>query len=722
MRVSLGASSLCRLGLVLVVTGSSEVQAQPAVTFIVTRGDDPAPGPCTPDDCSLREAVIAGNTAVATGAALLAVIELPAGTYALSIPGSDDTAPNAAVGDLDVLVNIDIVGAGANATFVESGESPFSGIHRLFDVYGHVHISHLTIRNGFDVEDSSGGCIRNHQVLDLKSVLITGCGSRVGGGGLANYGSYLEAMSSTISSNQVRNPSGSTVSGGGFLNAGTMYVHASVITGNGALNAGGGINVGTIAMYDSIVSDNKARFDVGGIRNDGTMTVYESTFSGNASGVGCSGAECSRADAGGLLNTAGGTMNVNNSTISGNSCLVSGGGIMNADGTLTVSSTTIASNTCGLGAGLTANDTVYLKNSILADNTADSSAGDCSGTITSQGYNLVENTTGCLVVGDLTGNLTGVDPGLGPLQNNGGFTPTRALMPGSPAFNSANPGFCLDHGNRGFDRDQRGHRRSMVGRCDMGAFEVAPSVLLWTSENAAEIWFFHGALFVGMTGSPGPWPGFTAQSYVPYPPVPGVGEVSLYAQLLWAADIQALDCMDYLGELRFRWDQCKLSHDLGAGWMATSIVHDDMRHVLWTTDNQALVRSTIDYWIDYCPRPPCLVSEFGLSGPGPGWRATSYFRAADGSHRVLWTADNQAQVWTLTPSVGWGGMIGLGGPGPGWTATSYQLNADGSFNVVWTSSGLAHVWTITSTGTFGGMVGLTNPAGGSWTLQSFTGE
>ena len=50
-------------------------------------------------------------------------------------------------------------------------------------------------------------------------MLITGCGSRVGGGGLANYGSYLEAMSSTISSNQVRNPSGSTVSGGGFLNA-----------------------------------------------------------------------------------------------------------------------------------------------------------------------------------------------------------------------------------------------------------------------------------------------------------------------------------------------------------------------------------------------------------------------------------------------------------------------------------------------------------------------
>ena len=141
MRVSLGAWSLCRLALVLLVTGSSEVQAQPAVTFIVTRGDDPAPGPCMPDACSLREAVIAGNTAVATGAALLAVIQLSAGTYALSIPGSDDTAPNAAVGDLDVLVYTDIVGARANATFVESGESPFSGIHRLFDVYDTCDIS-----------------------------------------------------------------------------------------------------------------------------------------------------------------------------------------------------------------------------------------------------------------------------------------------------------------------------------------------------------------------------------------------------------------------------------------------------------------------------------------------------------------------------------------------------------------------------------------------------
>ena len=38
-----------------------------------------------------------------------------------------------------------------------------------------------------------------------------------------------------------------------------------------------------------------------------------------------------------------------------------------------------------------------------------------------------------IVQTDAGGNLTGVDPLLGPLQNNGGPTETRALLPGSPA-------------------------------------------------------------------------------------------------------------------------------------------------------------------------------------------------------------------------------------------------------------------------------------------------
>ena len=40
------------------------------------------------------------------------------------------------------------------------------------------------------------------------------------------------------------------------------------------------------------------------------------------------------------------------------------------------------------------------------------------------------------MAGDTTGNITGVDPQLGLLANNGGPTQTHALLTGSPAVNN----------------------------------------------------------------------------------------------------------------------------------------------------------------------------------------------------------------------------------------------------------------------------------------------
>ena len=52
----------------------------------------------------------------------------------------------------------------------------------------------------------------------------------------------------------------------------------------------------------------------------------------------------------------------------------------------------------------------------------------------------------------VAGNLVGVDPKLGPLQSNGGPTPTMALLPGSPAIDAgSNP--------LGLTTDQRGSSR-----------------------------------------------------------------------------------------------------------------------------------------------------------------------------------------------------------------------------------------------------------------------
>src|SRR5262249_44154801 len=100
--------------------------------------------------------------------------------------------------------------------------------------------------------------------------------------------------------------------------------------------------------------------------------------------------------------------------------------------------------------------TITVSNSIV---------GSCFGPIISGGYNLVQGA--CSLSGDPTGNLLGVDPLLGPLQNNGGPTPTR--MPGGPALNAANPAAPGSGGGACEAVDQRGVARPIGGRRDMGA-------------------------------------------------------------------------------------------------------------------------------------------------------------------------------------------------------------------------------------------------------------
>ena len=73
-----------------------------------------------------------------------------------------------------------------------------------------------------------------------------------------------------------------------------------------------------------------------------------------------------------------------------------------------------------------------------------------------------------------SGNITGDDPQLGPLAENGGPTTTHALLAGSPAIDAGNPAFTPPP-----DFDQRGalHERVADGdgaggaRIDIGAYE-----------------------------------------------------------------------------------------------------------------------------------------------------------------------------------------------------------------------------------------------------------
>ena len=84
-----------------------------------------------------------------------------------------------------------------------------------------------------------------------------------------------------------------------------------VISGNSATGyTGGGIeNEGSITVVDSTISGNNASTTGGGIQNEWSMTVVNSTISGNSASTG----------GGGIYSDGSDPLTVSNSTISGNS-------------------------------------------------------------------------------------------------------------------------------------------------------------------------------------------------------------------------------------------------------------------------------------------------------------------------------------------------------------------------------------------------------------------
>lgn len=220
-------------------------------------------------------------------------------------------------------------------------------------------------------------------------------------------------------------------------------------TVSGTSDAGGGIlNFGTLTLMNSTVTGNSAPgSEGGGILSYGALTLTDSTVSGNSAG------------AGGGIRNYNGALTLTNSTVSGNSAPSgSGGGIYLGlydglpEGILTVKSTLLANN----GAG-----------------------GNCflGGTTTSLGYNLSDDNT-CKSAftqpTDMNNKPTGLDPK--GLQNNGGPTPTIALLAGSPAVDAIPVAICTDASAHPVTTDQRGIARPQGPACDIGSFELVETV------------------------------------------------------------------------------------------------------------------------------------------------------------------------------------------------------------------------------------------------------
>lgn len=331
-------------------------------------------------------------------------------------------------GQLTINKNLTINGPGADVLAI-SGNNAYRVILITSGFYT-VTISGLTISDGY----VDGGSFTGE------------------GGGINN----LSAQLTTINNCHIHNNTveGNSARGGGINHRGgsdgLMILNNCRVEGNTTRSKGG---LGTTSEGAGVIT-------VGVGSTFSHTEIYGSTISGN---MAIKNLSSSSANGGGYRSSGNATTIIENSTISDNSAANNGGGI-SIGATATFNFLTITNNTAVNGGGISGSiSTGGIKNSIIAGNTSTGSGPDYSGTLNSQGYNLIGNTSGATITGNLMGNILNESAGLVSLADNGGATSTHALLPNSPALNA---GSC-----DGVTTDQRGFSRPQDGQCDIGAFE-----------------------------------------------------------------------------------------------------------------------------------------------------------------------------------------------------------------------------------------------------------
>ncbi|MFM6644388.1 MAG: beta strand repeat-containing protein, partial [Microcystis panniformis] len=440
-------------------------QAAPIVLTVTTTADQ-NDGSAT-GGLSLRDAILIANANPTTDYE----IQLTGGTtYNLTSNGINENA--ALTGDLDIKSRSNvlyIVAVGGQATINASGLLNSDRVFQVLD----------------------GG------QLSLQNVVVTGGNISSDGGGIrVDSNAALDLYNSTVTGNKA---SGYYNNGGGIYNSGVVYLrNGSTVSNNIAAEEGGGIynSDGTLIATNSTISNNEGGVYGGGISTlIGSVTLINTTVRGNSAGNG------------GGIKSNGTSVALLNTTISGNSANSRGGGIYaSTDGVFNLINSTVTKNTAisteyGNGGGgiYSLGATVNLKNTIVAGN-INSNAPDLLSSFLSSALfngnnnNLIGNLTGAKGTVGTGTDIVNPNPGLGPLQNNGGLTLTHALLSGSPAINAGNNSLIpadtedLDgDGNRTepipFDNRGSGFTRISSGTVDIGAFEFQPAPNLSLSIN-----------------------------------------------------------------------------------------------------------------------------------------------------------------------------------------------------------------------------------------------
>lgn len=250
---------MIRVPFVAVLTALA-VRSAWGADFRPTRYDDPAPGSCFPEDCSLREAVLAANAAAGEDRVLLS-----AGVYTLTIVGDDDAG---FLGDLDVTDAIEIIGPGATMTAISAPglDDP------VVSVWG--TSSHL---RGLAVRDA-----------DIHGVVLAGGAHEIEECHIVGNGSSSTHHGVTVAGGATLTASGSTFAGNAGAGVHGNNVAGSIVLTNvtAAQNGNRGFATsgdGGICLHCTLVDNDggpMAAF------NSASVTVASSILSGTCAVVG----------------------------------------------------------------------------------------------------------------------------------------------------------------------------------------------------------------------------------------------------------------------------------------------------------------------------------------------------------------------------------------------------------------------------------------------------
>ena len=320
--------------------------------------------------------------------------------------------------------------------------------------------AHATTTIVSNTNDSGPGSLRQALAISHDGDTIDGTG--VSGVITLTSGQLLVEKSVTINGSGADvlavdgNATSSVFQIGTGATAPTVAISGLTIR-NAQGNFGGGIfisNAPTATIINCTVSGSRAGFG-GGIFSDAALlTIANTTISGNIASEG-----------GGIYNNA--TLTITNSTFSGNSAQSVGGAMFNDKGTMRVTNSTMSNNSAFSGGGILNLGTLEIGNTILKTGASGGNILNQSGTVTSLGYSLSNDDGGGFLTGP--GDQINTDPLLGPLQDNGGSTFTHELLSGSPAIDAGDANFTpppfFDQRGPGFDR-------VVNSRIDIGSFEV----------------------------------------------------------------------------------------------------------------------------------------------------------------------------------------------------------------------------------------------------------